>query len=106
MVQQQPVQASPQSTQIVQIPATSGPSVPVNVQTPQGNVRYIKLPPGVTKGTYNLRSASSSNSRVAKAPTTNPATPVSVTRGRANLQNSQIKQEPATPGMPNTSKAI
>ena len=27
-----------------------------------------------------------------------------MTRGRTNLQNNQIKQEPATPGMPNTPK--
>ena len=104
VVQQQPVQASPQPAQIIQIPATPGPSVQVNVQTPQGNVRYIKLPPGMTKGTYNLRSASSGNSRVAKASTTNPATPVSVARGKTNLQNNQVKQEPATPGMSNTPK--
>ena len=101
VIQQQPVQASSQPAQIVQIPATLGPSAPVGVQTPQGNVRYIKLPPGVTKGIYNLRSASSSNSRVAKASTTSPAAPVSVTRGRTNYQ---VKQEPATPGMPNTPK--
>ena len=105
VVQQQPVQASPQPAQMLQIPATPGPSVPVNVQSPQGNVRYIKLPSGVTKGTYNLRSTSSSNSRIAKASTTNPAAPVSVTRGKANLQNNQVKQKPATPGMPNTPKA-
>ena len=55
MVQQQPVQASSQPAQIIQIPATPGPSAPLSVQSPQGNVRYIKLPPGVTKGTYNLR---------------------------------------------------
>ena len=48
VVQQQPVQALHQPAQIIQIPATPGPSVPVNVQSPQGNVRYIKLPPGVT----------------------------------------------------------
>ena len=105
VVQQQPVQALHQPAQIIQIPATPGPSVPVNVQSPQGNVRYIKLPPGVTKGTYKLRSASSSNSGVAKTSTTNPAAPVSVTRGKTNLQNSQVKQEPATPGMPNIPKA-
>ena len=105
LVQQQPVQASPQPAQIIQIPATPGPSVPVNVQSPQGNVRYIKLPPGVAKGTYNLRLASSSNSRVAKASTTNPVAPVSMTRGKTNLQNNQVKQEPTTPGMPNTPKA-
>ena len=104
VIQQQPVQASPQPTQIIQVPATPGPSVSINVQTPQGNVRYIKLPPGVTKGTYNLRSASSSNSRVAKVSTTNPTALVSVARGKANLQNNQVKQEPATPGIVNTPK--
>ena len=104
VAQQQPVQASSLPAQIIQIPATPGPSAPINVQSPQGNVRYIKLPPGVTKGTYNLRSTSSSNSRIAKASTTSPAAPVNVTRGRTNLQNSQVKQEPATPGMPNTPK--
>ena len=62
VVQQQPVQASSQPVQIIQIPATPGPSVPANVQSPQGNVRYIKIPPGVTKGTYNLRSAPLNNS--------------------------------------------
>ena len=54
VVQQQPVQALHQPAQIIHIPATPGPSVPVNVQSPQGNVRYIKLPPGVIKGIYNL----------------------------------------------------
>ena len=55
MIQQQPVQTSTQPTQIIQIPATPGPSVPANVQPPQGNVKYIKLPTGATKDTYNLR---------------------------------------------------
>ena len=105
VVQQQPVQASSQPTQIIQIPSTPGPSASVSVQSPQGNVKYIKLPPGVTKGTYNLRSTSSSNSRVAKASTINPAAPVSVARGKTNLQKNQVKQDPATPGMPNTPRA-
>ena len=70
VVQQQPVQALPQSAQIIQIPATPGPSAPVSVQPPQGNVRYIKLPPGVTKGTYNLRPTSLNNPRMAKVSTT------------------------------------
>ena len=102
VVQQQPVQASPQPAQIIQIPATPGPSVPVSVQSPQGNVRYIKLPPGVTKGTYNLRPTSLNNPRMTKVSTASPAATVNVARGRTNLENSQIKQEPATPGMPNT----
>ena len=104
MVQQQPVQASPQPAQIIQIPATPGPSALVSVQSPQGNVRYIKLPPGVTKGTYNLRPTSLNNPRMAKVSTTSPAATVNVTKGRTNLQNNQVKQEPATPGVPNTPK--
>ena len=104
VAQQPPVQASSQPAQIIQIPATPGPSAPVSVQSPQGNVRYIKLPPGVIKGAYNLRSTPSNNPRVVKASTTSPAATVSVTRGRTNLQNNQVKQEPATPGIPNTPK--
>ena len=104
VVQQHPVQASSQPAQIIQIPATPGPSAPVSVQSPQGNVRYIKLPPGVTKGTYNLRPTSLNNPRMAKVSTTSPVATVSVTRGKTNLQNSQIKQEPATPGVSNTPK--
>ena len=104
VVQQQPVQASPQPAQIIQIPATPGPSAPVSVQSPQGNVRYIKLPPGATKGTYNLRPTSLNNPRMARVSTTSPAATVNVTKGRINLQNNQVKQEPATPGVPNTPK--
>ena len=104
VVQQQPMQASAQPTQIIQIPATPGPSVPANIRTPQGNVKYIKLPSGVTKGTYNLRSTPLNNSIVAKASTTNTATPVNVARGKTNSQNIKVKQKPITPGMPNTPK--
>ena len=104
VVQQPPVQASSQPAQIIQIPATPGHSAPVNVQSPQGNVRYNKLPPGMAKGTYNLRPTSLNNPRITKTSTTSPAATVSVTRGRTNLQNNQVKQEPATPGMPNSSK--
>ena len=104
VVQQQPMEASAQPTQIIQIPATPGPSVPANIQTPQGNVRYIKFPPGVTKGTYNLRSTPLNNSIVTKASTTNTATPVSVARGKTSPQNIQVKQKSTTPGLPNTPK--
>ena len=98
------MQASAQPTQIIQIPASPGPSVPANIQTPQGNVKYIKLPPGVTKGTYNLRSTQLNNFIVTKASTTNTATPVSVARGKTNPQNIQVKQTSITSGMPNTPK--
>ena len=98
VVQQQSVQTSVQPTQTVQLPATPGSSVPTNVQTPQGNVRYIRLPPGATRGTYNLRSVPLNNSLVVKTTTT-------VVKGKANLQNTHVKQEPITPGTPSTPKA-
>ena len=41
---------------------------------------------------------------MAKITTTSPAATVNVTKGKTNLQNNQIKQEPATPGMPTTPK--
>ena len=104
VVQQQPVQTSAQPTQIIQIPATPGPSVPANVQTPQGNVRYIKLRPGVTKGTYSLKPTPLNNPMVTKASTTNTATPVSVARGKTNPQGVQVKQKLTTPGMPSAPK--
>ena len=80
VVQQQPVWASPQPAQIIQIPATSGPSAPVNVQSPQGNIRCIRLPSGVTKGTYNLRPTSTNNPKMAKVSTTSPAAVINVAR--------------------------
>ena len=104
VVQQQPVLAPAQPTQIIQVPATPEPSAPANAQAPQGNVKYIKLPPGATKGTYNLRSTSLNNPMTTKALTTNTATPVSVARGKTNPQNAQVKPKLTTPGMPSAPK--
>ena len=86
------------------MPATPGPSVPTNIQTPQGNVRYIKLPPGFPKGTYNLRPVTLNNTTVANTPATISATPTGVGRGKTSAQVTQIKQEPPTPGVTSTPK--
>ena len=94
IVQQQPIQTPTQSAQVIQVPAMPGPSVPTNIQTPQGNVIYIKLPPGITKGTYNLRSVPLDNSMVVKTPTANTTTPVSVGRGKTNTPS---KAKPSHP---------
>ena len=91
VVQQQATQPSATPVQVVQLPATSGPSVPTNTQTPQGNVRYIKLPPGLTKGTYNLRPVSLNNSTVTNTPTTVTATSIGVGRGKIGAQVTQNK---------------
>ena len=88
VMQKQATQPSATPVQVVQLPATPGPSVPTNIQTPQGNVRYIKLPPGLTKGTYNLRPVS-----------TVTATPIGVGTGKTGAQVTQVKQEPPTPGV-------
>ena len=104
IAQQQVTPTSATPVQVVQMPATSGPSVPTNMQTPQGNVRYTKLPPGFTKGTYNLGPVSSNNSTVANTPAINTATSVGVGRGKTSAQVTQIKQEPTTPGVITTPK--
>ena len=92
VVQQQATQPSATPVQVVQLPATPGPSVPSDRQTPQGNVRYMKLPPRLTKGTYNLRSVSLNNSTVANTPTTSTATPIGVGRGKTSAQVTQINK--------------
>ena len=89
----------------MQLPATPGPSVPNNVLPSQGNVRYIKLPPGLTKGTYNLRPVSLNNSTVPNTPITSTATSIGVERGKTGAQVTQVKQEPSTPGVTTTPKA-
>ena len=68
VVQQQATQSSATPAQVVQLPATPGPPVPTSVPSSQGNVRYIKLPPGITKGTYNLRPVTLNNTTVANTP--------------------------------------
>ena len=55
VVQQPAIQTSATPAPGVQLPATAGPPIPTSVPSSQGNVRYIKLPPEITKGTYNLR---------------------------------------------------
>ena len=55
VVQQQQVAQIPNTAaQVIQVPATPGPSTTGNVQNLQGTVRYIRVPAGVTKATYNL----------------------------------------------------
>ena len=49
------------AAQIIQMPATPGPSTAGNVQNLQGTVRYIRVPAGTTKATYNLRPVTLNN---------------------------------------------
>ena len=58
------------------MPATPGPLAAGNVQTPQGLVRYIRIPAGVTKATCNLRPATLNNVTASNTPATVTFTPL------------------------------
>ena len=80
------------------MPAIPGPSTAGTVQNLQGTVRYIRVPAGTTKATYNLRPATLNNVTTVNTPATVTTTPVTAGRGQNNLQTVQVKQEPSTPG--------
>ena len=81
MQQQQVTQVPSTPAQVIQMPATPGPSAAGNVQTPQGTVRYIRIPTGVTKATYNLRPATLNNVTASNTSATVTSTPVTGGRG-------------------------
>ena len=81
MQQQQVTQVPSTPAQTIQMPAIPGPSAAGNVQTPQKTVRYIRIPAGVTKATYNLRPATLNNVTASNTSATVTSTPV--TAGRA-----------------------
>ena len=98
VVQQQQMTQVPNTTaQVIQVPASPGPFTAGNVQNPQGTVRYIRVPAGTTKDTYNLRPATLNNVTTVNTPAMVMTTPVSAGRGWNNLQMAQIKQKPPTP---------
>ena len=104
VVQQPAIQTSATPPPVVQLPTTSGPPVPTSVPSLQGNVRYIKLPPGITKGTYNLRPVALNNTTVTNTPVSNTVTPTGVGRNQTDAQVTQVKQELPTPGVITTLK--
>ena len=95
------------TTRVVQIPTTPGSPGTGNVTTRQGQVRYIRVPPGTTRTTYNLRSTPLNNVATVRAPATGTTAvaPVTVGRGGGSPQVVQVKQEPAPPGNVATPKA-
>ena len=66
--QQQMTQVPNTAAQVIQVPATPGPSTTGSVQNPQGTVRYIRVPAGTTKATYNLRPAPLNNVTTVNTP--------------------------------------
>ena len=97
---QQPQVAQVPSTvaQVIQVPATLGPSTAGNVQNTQGTVRYIRVPAGTTKATYNLRPATLNSVTAANTPVTVTTTSIATGMGQNSLQAAQVKQETPTPG--------
>ena len=91
----------------MQILTTPGSPGTGNVTTQQGQVRYIRVPPGTTRATYKLRSAPLSNvtTGTTLATATTAVAPVAVGRGGGSPQVVQVKQEPAPPGNVVTPKA-
>ena len=88
------------TTQVIQIPTTPGTPGAGNVPTRTGQVRYIKVPAGTSKGAYNLRSAPSTKTTTVttSATVTTAVAPVTVGGGGGGSQMVQVKQEPTPPG--------
>ena len=95
------------TTRVVQIPTTPGSPGTGNEFTRQGQVRYIRVPPGTTRTAYNLRSTPLNNATTVTIPVTatTAVAPVAVGRGGGSPQVVQVKQEPAPPGNVATPKA-
>ena len=105
VIQQQQVTQVPNThAQVIQVPATLGPSAAGNVQAPQKTVRYIRIPAGVTKATYNLRPATLNNVTASNTPAIVTSTPATAGRGQNYPQTAKVKQEPPTPGSVATPK--
>ena len=99
VVKTQVVQNPNTTTQVVQIPTMPGSPRTGNVTTQQGQVRYIRVPPGTTRTAYNLRSTPLNNVTTVTTPATatTAVAPVTVGRGGGSPQVVQVKQEPALP---------
>ena len=95
------------TTQVVQVPTTSGTPGAGNVPNQASRVRYIKVPAGTIKTAYNLRSTPSTKTTAitTAATATTAVAPVAVGRGGGGPQGGQTKQEPAAPGNIATPKA-
>ena len=106
-VKTQMAQTPNSTTQVIQIPTTPRSPGTGNVNTQQGQVRYIRVPPGTTRTTYNLRSTPLNNVTTVTtlATATTAVAPVTVGRGGGSPQVVQVKQETAPPGNVVTPKA-
>ena len=88
------------TTQVIQIPTTPGTPGAGNVPARTGQVRYIKVPAGISKAAYNLRSTPSTKTTTVTTSATaiTAVAPVTVGGGGGGSQMAHVKQEPAPPG--------
>ena len=94
------------TTQVIQDPTTSGFPGTKNPPTRTSQVRYIRVPTGTTKTTYNLRSTPSTKATTVttSAMATTAVALVVVGRGGGNSPTAQVKQEPTPLGNVTTPK--
>ena len=82
--QPQKTQVPNTAAQVIQVPATPGPSTAGNVQSLQGTVRCIRVLAGTTKATYNLQPATLNNVTTVNTPAMVTTSPVTTGRGQNN----------------------
>ena len=104
-VKTQVIQNPNATTQVVQVPTTSGTPGVGNGPNQTGQVKYIKVPTGTTRVTYNLRSTPLTKVAPVTTTATASATPVAAGRIGVGPQGIQVKQEPSSPGNITTPKA-
>ena len=106
-VKTQMTQNSNTMAQVVQNSATSGTPGTGNPPMWTGQVRYIRVPAGTSKTTYNLRSIPSTKATAVTTSTTatTAVAPVAVGGGGGISQMVQVKQEPASLGNVATPKS-
>ena len=94
------------TTQVIQDPTTSRVPGIENPPTRNSQVRYIRVPSGMTNTAYNLRSTPSTKATTVttSAVATTAVAPVAVGRGGGKSQMVQVKQEPAPLGNVTTPK--
>ena len=104
-IKTQMIQNPNTTTQVVQVPTTSGTPGVGNGPSQTGQVKYIRVPTRTTRATYNLRSTSSTKVAPVTTAATVQATPVAAGKIGVGSQGNHVKQEPGSPGNITTPKA-
>ena len=94
------------TTQVVQVPTATGTPGVGNGPNQTGQVKFLRVPTGTTRATYNLRPTPST--KVAPVTTTATATATPVAAGRIGVgpQGIQVKQEPSPPRKHSYSQSV